>query len=206
MSHNKVKVANQSPDVNSEIDLGLSDLITGTITTGDTVKYDGANWTSSTPSADLLYLYITTSTVDAYSNSGATSTTSGQWNFYGDFIINNIGATVNKYSTTDWVQSITLNAGKYIIRSSTLCEFSASGYLRLQWQDGSNTAISNISMIGDSFTTYGGSSSTCLGYIDIATGTDTIDCIISNSSNVDSVANQGNTPSQYNYILIYKVN
>lgn len=205
MSHNKIKVGSAEPDVNGDIDLALGDLVTGTPSENDTIKYNGTSWETVVLSAGMNFLYISASSTNAYSNSGATSTTSGSWYFYGDNVVNNISATVNKYSSTDWVTSITLPAGDYIIRSATLAEFSASGYLRLRWEiTSSSAAISNTSIIGDSLSTYGGSSSTCLGYVSLASSTE-IDCNIVGTSNIDTVANQSTTPSEYNYILIMKV-
>ena len=205
MSHNKIKVGTAEPDVNGDIDLALGDIVSGTPSENDTIKYNGTSWETVALSTGMNFLYISTSTANAYTNSGATSTTTGSWYFYGDNVVNNISATVNKYSSTDWVTSITLPAGDYIIRSSTLAEFSASGYLRLRWEiTSSSTAISNTSIIGDSLTTYGGSSSTCLGYVSLTSSTE-IDCNIVNTSNIDTVANQSTTPSEYNYILIMKV-
>ena len=204
MSHNKIKVGTAEPDVNGDIALSLSDIVSGTPSAGDTIKYNGSAWETETLVPGSSFLYISTTTANAYSNSPATSTSTGDWYFYGDNIINNIGATITKHSTTDWITSITLPAGDYILRSATFAEFSASGYLRLKWVDTSSGIKSNVSMIGDNFTTYGGSSSTCIGYL-TETSSVTINCEIVNSSNVDTVANQGNTPSEFNYILIMKV-
>jgi len=204
MSHNQIKVATAEPDVNGDIALSVDDIVSGTPSAGDTIQYNGSAWETKILAPGANYLYISTSTANAYSNSPATSTSSGDWYFYGDNIINNIGATITKHSTTDWITSITLPAGDYILRSATFAEFSASGYLRLKWIDSSSNVKSNVSMIGDDFTTYGGSSSTCIGYLN-ETSSVIINCEIVNSSNVDTVANQGNTPSEYNYILILKV-
>jgi hypothetical protein len=204
MSHNKIKVGTAEPDVNGDIALSVDDIVSGTPNAGDTIQYNGSAWETKILAPGANYLYISTSTANAYSNSPATSTSSGDWYFYGDNIINNIGATITKHSTTDWITSITLPAGDYILRSATFAEFSASGYLRLKWIDSSSNVKSNVSMIGDDFTTYGGSSSTCIGYLN-ETSSVIINCEIVNSSNVDTVANQGNTPSEYNYILILKV-
>ena len=204
MSHNQIKVATAEPDVNGDIALSVDDIVSGTPNAGDTIQYNGSAWETKILAPGANYLYISTSTANAYSNSPATSTSSGDWYFYGDNIINNIGATITKHSTTDWITSITLPAGDYILRSATFAEFSASGYLRLKWIDSSSNVKSNVSMIGDDFTTYGGSSSTCIGYLN-ETSSVIINCEIVNSSNVDTVANQGNTPSEYNYILILKV-
>ena len=204
MSHNKIKVGTAEPDVNGDIALSVDDIVSGTPNAGDTIQYNGSAWETKILAPGANYLYISTSTANAYSNSPATSTSSGDWYFYGDNIINNIGATITKHSTTDWITSITLPAGDYILRSATFAEFSASGYLRLKWIDSSSNVKSNVSMIGDDFTIYGGSSSTCIGYLN-ETSSVIINCEIVNSSNVDTVANQGNTPSEYNYILILKV-
>ena len=202
MSHNKIKVGTAEPDVNGDIALSISNIVSGTPSTGDTVQYNGSNW-ETVALANLDFLYISTNTPDAYSNSGATSTSLGDWYFYGDNIINNIGATITKYSTTDWIQSITLPAGKYILRSATFAEFSASGHLRIRWVE-LTTARSNTSIIGEDLSTYGGSSSTCFGYFTTASSI-TINAEIVTAGNIDTVANQGNTPSEYNYILIMKV-
>ena len=207
MSHNKIKVGTAEPNVNGDIDLALGDLVTGTPSENDTIQYNGTSWqvVGLAGALGMSFLYISASNANAYTNSGATSTTTGSWYFYGDNVVNNISATVNKYSSTDWVTSITLPAGDYIIRSSTLAEFSASGYLRLRWEiTSSSAAISNTSIIGDSLSTYGGSSSTCLGYVSLASSTE-IDCNIVGTSNIDAVGDQGDTPSEYNYILIMKV-
>lgn len=98
MSHNNTKVNSQNPDVSGNITLTVSNLVSGTPSENDTIKYNGTSWEVTSLSSDIDFLYIINSTLNAYLNSGASSTTSGSWNFYGDNIINNIGAIINKQS------------------------------------------------------------------------------------------------------------
>jgi hypothetical protein len=104
---------------------------------------------------------------------------------------------------TDWIESITLPAGQYTIFSQHHAAFAASGYLAVRWYDGA-TPVSGRGMIGENLSLYGGSASNSMGWLNLASST-TISCKIDLESNVDTITNQGNTPSEFGYVLIRKV-
>jgi len=211
MSHNKIKVAGQEPDASGDISLTsltIGDLSNVTITTPSTdqvIKYDGSGYVNATaPAGAMEYILLGQGESDAYSNSPATSMSNGQTiHIYDTAPINTIaGSTLN--STGDWYNSLSLPTGKYHIMIQTRVEFSASGYLVAGLMYSSSPRSSNL-VIGDNSSSYaGGVSTTISSYLEATSG-HTYNFEIITSSNIDSVANQGNTISEFTSILIMKI-
>jgi len=211
MSHNKIKVAGQEPDASGDISLSsltIGDLSNVTITTPSTdqvIKYDGAGYVNAAaPAGAMEYILLGQGESDAYSNSPATSMSNGQTiHIYDTAPINTItGSTL--YSTGDWYNSLSLPTGKYHIMIQTRVEFSASGYLVAGLMYLSSPRSSNL-VIGDNSSSYaGGVSTTISSYLEATSG-HSYNLEIISSSNIDSVANQGNTIAEFTSILIVKL-
>ena len=218
MSHNNTKVGGQNPDIQGDVTLGLNDLSdvsAGTPATGQLLQYDSgsSSWAAAnTPATTIEHMWIG-GKAKAYSNSPATSLSSGQTVYiWDDSPINTIsGSSISVTSgnanadENNWVQSITLPAGKYVFRVQSMFEFSASGYAVYQFWAGASS-ITGYGVVGDSRgVLYGPSNSTARGFYNIS-GNTTFTLKIGASSNLDSIANQGNTPSEFGLIYVEKVN
>lgn len=208
MSHNTPKIGTATQDRVGDLDTSITDLsdVSGSPADGEALVYSGGSWTPGGIPYSSEYIFIGRGESDLFSNSGLTGTPAigDTWAYYDSSPIENItGATLTKVGTTNWVESITLPAGKYTIFSQHHAVFSASGYLALKWFNGA-TEASGRGMIGEDLSTYGGSASNCMGFINLS-GSATINCEVSLESNLDTVTAQGNTPSEFGYVLIRRV-
>jgi hypothetical protein len=211
MSHNKITVANQSPDSagNISIDVSnMSDVNISSPTDNQVLQYSTASseWQNQTVSLGSGLLVLGQGDSDAYSNSGASSM-SGDVYLYAPSasIVNTFGATITKYLATDWVTSITLPAGNYFAQLTYRVEFSSSGYFNFGLTDSTgSTEYTTKAYIGEDRTTIDNAASTAIGYFELATDT-TVIIYNDAASGVNTVANQGNTPSEFSTLLIRKV-
>ena len=136
---------------------------------------------------------------DAYSNSGATSLASGQVLRVYDTSPTNtiIGASLT--SSNNWISAITLPTGEYIVRAFFGAVFTASGELKVNF----NTQTSWGS-IGASAQARDNGAGITSGRVIVTLATSTISLYSRGATNVDTVANQGNTPAEESYIIIEK--
>lgn len=216
MSHNANKVNSQEPDRAGAISQTLGNLSDVSLTSpqaNDYVQYDGSNFVNvSSVSSSFQYILIGQGESNAYSNSGASDLAAGsEVRFYDTNEINTIsGATVNKYSSTEWVTYINLPAGNYVIGCSCRVEFSSSGYFAFElWRGTGSTSswttnLTAHASIGEDLATYDNAPGYLLQYFELASSADVAVLVLANSG-VQTVANQGNTPSEYNQLLIVKV-
>lgn len=211
MSHNKITVASQSPDASGNVSIDVSNMSDVNISTpsdNQVLQYStsASEWQNQTLSLGSGLLVLGQGDADAYSNSGASSM-SGAVYLYAPSasIVNTFGATITKYLATDWVTSITLPAGNYQAMITYRVEFSSSGYFNFGLTDTTgNTEYTSRAYIGEDRTTIDNAASTSLGYFELSSDTTVI--IHNNaSSGVDTVANQGNTPSEFSTLMIRKV-
>ena len=212
MSHNKFTVANQAPDSNGNVSLALNNLDDVNISTPQDnqvvlFKSASSDYRNETFSLGNGLLVLGQGDSNAYSNSGASSM-SGAVYLYAPSAstVNTIGATINKYLSTDWVTSVTLPAGKYFAQISYRVKFSTTGYFNFGLVDASSTSTERTSKayIGEERTTQDNAASIAFGYFELTTSTELI--IHSNdASGVDSVANQSNIPSEFSTLLIREV-
>ena len=207
MSHNKFTVANQSPNASGNVSIDIADMSDVTISTpsnNQVIQYSGSAWENQTFSLASGLFVAGQGESDSYSNSGASSM-SGAVYLYDSSPVNTIGATINKYSSTDWITSITLPAGNYFAQLTYRVEFSTSGYFNFGLTNlGGSTEYTSKAYIGENRTTQDNAASTALGYFELSTSTEIV--IYNNaSSGVDTVANQGNIPSEFSTLLIRKV-
>lgn len=138
----------------------------------------------------------------AYSNSPATGMASGdQFYFYDTSPVNNISGLT--FSTTnDWCTQFTLPAGSYIIQWTFHVEYTATGWFSHLDLKQSTTVVGTCA-IGE---TSSAEQSNGWGTAYIApTSNTTYDFELGGATNVDTVANQGTTPSQYAAFYIWKV-
>lgn len=207
MSHNKIKVANQGPDSSGNISVNVGDMSDVDISSpsaSQVLQYSGSQWENQTLSLGAGLLVIGQGESDSYSNSGASSM-SGAVYLYDSSPVNTLGATITKYLSTDWVTSISLPAGNYFAQLTYRVEFSTSGYFNFGLINaGGSTEYTTKAYIGENRTTIDNAASTAIGYFEL-TGQTSIQIKSDNSSGVDTVANQGNTPSEFSTLLIRKV-
>ena len=163
MSHNFLKVQNKKPNRDGEISLEISELNGVSIpspSSGDVLTYNSVstNWESQaepSPTTTVAqYIFIGKGQSADYSTSGYDGNgfdANDVLYLYDTAPMNTIsGATINKYSTTDWVESIDLPKGTY----SMLINFyvqnfnSSAGYLGFQLKDSSNNNLSDAGFVG----------------------------------------------------------
>lgn len=210
MSHNKLKVANQSPNINSEVSVDindLSDVNTSSASNGDLLQYASGDstWSSASVSGASLQYIWAGGKADSYSNSPATSISANATLYvYDNAPVNTItGSTIT--STSNWIESITLPVGKYVFRCQSMLVFSSTGYATYQVMAGSSF-VTSYGVVGENRgVTFGPSGSLATGYYEVTSGTVVFNLELKNVSNVDSIANQGNTPGEYGLIYIEKV-
>tara|TARA_B100000214_G_C23905582_1_gene598692 strand:+ start:245 stop:883 length:639 start_codon:yes stop_codon:yes gene_type:complete len=211
MSHNKITVASQSPSSSGDISLGLNNLSNvsiGTLNLNDVLKYDGSNVVNgSSPASSLNYLLIGQGETNAYSNSGASSIGAGDTlRIYDTSPINTIsGASLTKYSSTDWIESFTLPAGNYQVISQFNVSFSLSGYASVSIEDGSDNSYTHRVVIGDNADSLqAGAATSLVGYFELSSTT-TLHLELKAVSNLVIAANQGDTISEQTFVLIIKL-
>lgn len=213
MSHNKIKVAGQEPDVNGSVSVALGNLSgvsLGTPSTDDFLKYDGTNWITGSATGAESYILVGQGETAAYSTSGATdiSTNNTAIHIYDTGPLNTIsGATINAVSgVSDWYDDITLPTGTYAVLAQTRVVFSASGYFGFAVLDSSNNQLSGKAMIGENAGSQAqGVTTTINSIIELTSETTVKLAIFDGTSNIDSIANQGNTISEFTYLFIRKV-
>ena len=211
MSHNKITVNGQGPDsagVITQAVSDLSDVSAGTPAGGEALIYEAASssWVAGAVAGAGGVINIGQGEANAYSNSGASSIGANTDIYlYDTSPSNNIpSATITKYLSTDWVQSVTLPAGDYIVWARYAVEFSATGYLSFALFDSSNTQLGARAVIGEDTTTYAFAPGLVQTRI-LLTASTTIKLRAEAVSGVDTVANQGNTPAEFGQLTIVKV-
>lgn len=208
MSHNSLKISGKEPAVNGDVLLGVADLsdVTGTPTLGQSLQWDGSNWVPATVGGSASYSYALygRGESDDYSNYGVTPSAGNTWGFYDSSPHNSISSSVTFNTSSGWLTSITLAAGKYVLTAGTGCVFSSTGYLALTLKNTSTaTYYGATASIGANVSTYGAASGVVHATIDTASSI-TIGVYITAVSGLS--ATQGNTPSEQGFLLIQQVN
>lgn len=213
MSHNKIKVAGQEPNSSGVITVALDNLSNVTASSpneNDILQYSSGSWSTSalaSVSSSAEYLLIGQGESNAYSNSTTDTTISNGdiLNFYDTAPKNTLsGASVVNYLATDWITGVTLPAGTYWVLTTYRVEFSASGLLGFRWQTDAGGNKTNIAYIGENFGGVAGTTSTISAIINLSSS-DTIELNASDVSNIDLIADQGNTPSEFSSALFIKL-
>ena len=209
MSHNKIKVGTATADRSGSVDIAVSDLSDVTLSSpqnGDVLQYSNSAWVNTPSSgggASGNFIIFGQGETSAYSNSPASSMGAGQTLYaYDSNPINSISGA--SFSTTNnWLNSITLPAGEYILCAIVAAEFSASGYLGFAYYAGSSL-ISHVGYIGDSVVSFDGAAGFIQSYLSLSSQS-TINLEIYGALNVDSVSNQGSVISEATQIVIVQI-
>ena len=210
MSHNKLKIGTATQDAAGDLSVStsdLSDVNASSPSSGQILKYDsGSSKYINAPLVNAQYMLIGQGESDAYSNSGLTTITTGdEFRLYDSSPINEItGASISNVGATNWIDEITLPAGRYTVMNNVRVAFTASG--EFTWELYSNTATANRSgraSIGEALTSQSFSSTLISSFV--LTQTESLVLKVITVSSVDSVANQGTTPSEFSSIYIEKV-
>ena len=211
MSHNQFKVGTAEPDLDGDVTVSISNLSDVTVTSpsaGQVLEWSGSAWTNQAVSGGTAqFMLVGQGESNAYSNATTdTNITDGATLYlYDTSPVNTIsGATISKVGSTDWVQSVTLPAGNYIMMATYAVEFSATGDMSFHFQDSSNNVISGLGAIGENLTAIENSSGYIQSYRQFSSST-TVKLCCELPDNVDTVANQGNTPSEQSSIMFWKV-
>lgn len=173
MSHNAFTINGVEPDVNSAISGSLAAVIR-----------------------------IGQGLSDAYSNSGGALASGSDLYFYDTAPINTIaGATLN--GANNWYSSVTLPAGRYLLRGYFSALFSATGTLGFRFLVGATQKGSGAYIGGTTNVNYDGGSFASLG-VTLATST-TIAVRIHTVTNISAVASQGNVPAEESWLIVEKL-
>lgn len=207
MSHNSLKISSKEPAANGDVLLGVADLsdVQGTPTAGQSLQWDGSNWAPATVSGAIAYSYALfgRGESDNYSNFGVTPSPGNTWGFYDSSPHNSLVSSVAFNTTSNWLTSITLQAGKYVLTAGTGCVFSSTGLLALTLKStSSNTYYGATASIGANVSTYGAASGVVHATINTASAI-TIGVYITAVSGLS--ATQGNTPAEQGFLLIQQV-
>jgi hypothetical protein len=206
MSFNVNSFGDKHPNASGEISLGLDDLGNVAIAqTGETIKYDATNdlWVNTevgTGIPGLNFALFGQGQSNNYTNSTFSMSVGSNLGFYDSSPVNHLSdhITFNYVATTSWLDSITLEAGKYEFFAQTEVAFSSTGYLGVRLKDSTGAFQSQIMLIGDAQTTYGHPTAIMCN-ISVTQQT-TVSFVITNAVGVSS--NQGDTPSLHGVILI----
>ena len=209
MSHNSAKVNTQEPNRQGVVTqaLGdLSDVSANSPSAGQVLVYASGAWGAGAAGATGGIINIGSGESNAYSNSGASSiATNVDLFFYDTSPTNSIsGATINNVGATDWVSSVELPVGDYMIWVRFGAEFSSTGYLGFAVYDSGNVLKSTYAMIGANTTAYHFPPSVLQARVAL-TATTTLKIRGFHSSGVDSVGNQGDTPAEFSQWTIVKI-
>jgi hypothetical protein len=176
MGHNNLTVNNQAPTINSKIDF-TNVYPSILIGRNHSQAYSSNPSSPSLSVGSALYVYDTAP-------------------------INTIaGATIT--SNSGWVSGVTLPSGTYVMSMLFSFVFTASGSIRYGFKTGGNWEGS-IGGCGGLQNVYLNGSGVSVNIKAFTSATSYAFNVFS-SSNVDTVSNQGNIPSEQSYILIEQV-
>ena len=176
MGYNNISVNDNNPTINSKINFTT---VTPTILIGrnHSQAYNTNSESPALNAGDTLYIYDTNP-------------------------INTIsGSTIA--SSNGWVSGVTLPAGTYTMSMLFSCVFTASGSIQYGFKQGSNFQGS-IAGCGGLKNVYMSGSGVSVNIKTLTSNTDYIFKIFA-ASNLDSVNNQGNIPSEQSFVLIQKL-
>ena len=141
MSHNSIKVGSAAPDRTSQVEMDLNDLTdvsAASPSSGDVLIWGGANWGASAPSSVAEMMFIGDGTSIAYSGSGATNPAAGVDAYLYDSSPVNTIPSATIASSGNWVSSVTLPAGTYVIEACIALTFSTTSSGTFNFHDGTS--------------------------------------------------------------------
>jgi hypothetical protein len=138
----------------------------------------------------------------AYSGSGGSLAVGSDLFFYDSDPLNLIAdATLN--GAGGWYSSVTLPAGKYLMRAYFSALFSATGIMGYRFRVASTEKGSGAYIGGTTNVSYDGGSFASIGLT--LTSTTTISVRVHTATNVSAVASQGNVPAEESWLLVEKL-
>ena len=205
MSHNKIKVAGQTPDINGDITVDVANISDVTITTptsGQFLTYDGAGWENTSPAAITPgIIFAGEGATQNYSGSGASGVAvSDSIEFYASSPTNTIsGASIT--SASSWISSITLPAGTFRILAVAGLELTASsGLVEYRWHDGTSL----VGATGNAGYTDDRVGNPCVAVV-TPTSSTTYTVQITTATNVTAKASQTARHAERGYIIVEEV-
>lgn len=207
MSHLTNKVFNESPNVSGEFPSKNIQDIAGyptSITDGQTIVYNGTTgvWEGGELLVGEAYPLASFGSIESvdYTNCGIAIATNNTFCLYDTDPVNNMpdDLTFNYIVGTSWLESITLQHGKYEIWTVIGCRFTSTGYLKYCWRNSAGERVSSEGMVGELY----GKSNYALGFLDIS-AQETIYLKITGAANISS--SQGGFPSTRSFLSIRKV-
>ena len=164
------------------------------------LRYLNGTWSNT--NLPFESIFIGEGASQDYSTSSASSTSSGAVvEFYDSSLINTItDASVTQ--TSDWVQSITLGVGEYVVSAVIGLTFSSSSGQALFriYQDAS--AVGSQGIVGYDSQDVG---SRAEARISITSGTATISVKLTSSTSANSVASQGNRHAERSFLEVRRI-
>jgi hypothetical protein len=206
MSHNKLKVGTAEPDRVGDVSLSinnLSDVDTTSAVSGQYLTYNGSDWgpTSAVAGGVPGIVFVGEGATSNYSGSGASGVAvNDDIEFYATSPGNTISsATVT--SSSNWVSSVTLPAGKFRLTAVAGLELSASsGLLEYRWHNGSSL----VGATGNAGYTDDRVGNPCVVYVEL-TGSTTFTVRITTATSVTALASQTGRQSERGYIVIEQI-
>lgn len=207
MSYNIEKINGKYPDSSGSISLALDDLDNVTeAQNGQTLVYNatGDTWSGvyvgSGGIAGYNFALFGQGESNNYANGGYTLNVGQTWGFYDSNPVNHITDLVsfNYRGTTSWLDSITLQPGKYEFFVQTDPVFSSNGYFGIILKDTVGTSLSVSNLTGNLQTTYGHPTAIMTN----VTVTEETDVFVKINNLLNVSANQSTTPSLRGVILI----
>jgi len=203
MSHNKLQINTETADRVSTISVELSDLsdVSATApTAGQALTWGGTEWEPTASSGAGGIIYIGEGASVAYYSSATNPANNIDVYFYDTSPQNSItGATIS--STSNWIDSVTLPTGSYMLESCIALSYSTTGNSSYKYHNGSI-------FFGQS--TYFGSTDFEVGtsnraVIDITGASLTISVRLGSTSNLNTTAAQGNRQAERSFFSIMKI-
>ncbi|MAE81836.1 MAG: hypothetical protein CMB80_03800 [Flammeovirgaceae bacterium] len=209
MSHNKIKVGGQSPNSAGEISISLDNLSNVTATSasdGQGIIYDDTasppKWIVNDLVATSTMVFIGSGSSQAYNTSGGGAISAGVVvEFYDSSPFNGIsGASIS--TASNWVSGITLPVGNYIITANLGVTFTGSSGVATYRIHSAGGAIGTTGNVGYDDESVG---SPAVSYLNVPSGTKTIDVRVIAVSSVNSLANQGTRQATHGFLEIRAV-
>lgn len=205
MSHNKIIVAGQNPNAAGNIDISLdnlNDVSTTGVTTNQTLIYSGSAWTVSNMTSSSTMIFIGQGAAQNYNTSGGSAISAGvAIEFYDSNFFKGISsATIT--SSSNWISSVTLPVGSYIIQANLGITFSASSGEATYRIYVDGVAVGTTGNVGYSDLSVGSPAAT---YLNVTSGNSVVDVRIITVSNVNTLANQSTRQATHGYFEVRSV-
>lgn len=206
MSHNKINIGSAGANAQGVISVDVQELSDVAITTpqaGQTLRYDSTSseWKNQFPGFESLFAGDGAS--QAYSTSSASSTSAGAVvEFYAANLINNL-SDAQVTSNSNWLQSVTLEEGTYIIEAVVGLTFSSSSGVASYRIYSGESPLGSSGIVGYDDQDVG---SRALGRVEVATGaTASITVRLTSSTSANIISAQGNRHAERGFLEIRRV-